>query len=77
MKLRFIAGATCPKCQDIDCIKGELHEGQIIAASCVSCDWQQVNPSNQGHQDNHAASLAEQAVPVRILDPNADPSDSF
>lgn len=74
MVLRFIAGATCPECAEMDSIQGELQEGQILSARCVACEWESDNPdaatataAGNGHGGgNHNDDVAR---PVRILDP--------
>ena len=78
MTLRFIAGATCPSCNEMDSIQGDLVEGRITAAECVACGWRSVNPED-AHGGGGAAGAAEfgggsgkgdgdEAIPVRIVE---------
>lgn len=75
-KRRFIAGAVCPECGELDKIVVEADGDQRL---CVSCGFSEARPEPpaQGELGTRvsraAARLVEtQAQPVTLLDPTSD-----
>ncbi|WP_040502864.1 YheV family putative zinc ribbon protein [Idiomarina xiamenensis] len=46
-KKRFIAGATCPKCQSMDTLM-LFFENNIEQVECVNCHYRMSEPKAQG-----------------------------
>ncbi|WP_371187089.1 YheV family putative zinc ribbon protein [Thalassotalea maritima] len=46
MKKRFIAGATCPKCQKMDTLALTKENG-VEKVSCVACGMEMTQPEEQ------------------------------
>lgn len=80
MSIRFIAGAVCPKCGEMDTLKaGSEDDGKTLVRECVDCGHmdrisQGVNTPQEVDtrvSQNPATSDDTDAVPVNIIDPNA------
>ena len=65
MKLRFIAGAVCPTCSEMDTIQGQLENGSVVAARCAACGWESRNPQMPPAPE----PVGQEKIPVRVLDP--------
>ena len=48
---RFIAGATCPKCKDIDSIMLYEKDG-VEMLECISCGYHESQADNELHESN-------------------------
>lgn len=82
MSIRFIAGAVCPRCGEMDTLKAG-NDGDVMVRECVECGFsdrisQGVNrPSELATRVNHPDQQPQaEAQPVRILDPDASNKDS-
>lgn len=79
-KRRFIAGAVCPRCKEMDTIIMFRQEG-TENRECVSCDFAEQSNFNQPAEElatrvtRPAAAVTEPVESdvqvVRILDPNS------
>lgn len=84
MSIRFIAGAVCPKCGEMDALKaGYEDDGNIMVRECVDCGYidrisQSVNqPREVSTRVSPTASEPEvDATPVKIIDPHAASEES-
>ncbi len=70
---RFIAGASCPQCQQIDKLYIDSQNGQRYRA-CVSCGFREQmrfenTPREMETRVNKALQGTEERV-VKLLDPN-------
>ncbi|MFG1495766.1 YheV family putative zinc ribbon protein [Saccharospirillum sp. HFRX-1] len=82
MSIRFIAGAVCPRCGEMDTLKAG-NDGDVMVRECVECGFtdrisQAVNAPTEldtrVSQSNQQADI--EAQPVRILDPQTPSKDS-
>ena len=46
VKRRFVAGAVCPKCQELDTIS-LYYENNVEKLECVSCGYHDVQPDER------------------------------
>lgn len=76
MTKRFIAGAVCPRCGEMDRLMTFEHEGKTMR-ECVSCDFSEAMVASVvanemktrvNHFEDEAAK--EEVTAVKILDPN-------
>ncbi len=51
-KKRFIAGATCPKCKQIDSLR-LWQENNIEVVECVECDYSERQGSSEVAHSGH------------------------
>lgn len=82
MSIRFIAGAVCPRCGEMDTLKAG-NDGDVMVRECVECGFtdrisQAVNaPTELDTRVNQPNQPADtEAQPVRILDPQTPSKDS-
>ncbi|PTY37580.1 hypothetical protein BGP77_13875 [Saccharospirillum sp. MSK14-1] len=82
MSIRFIAGAVCPRCGEMDTLKAG-NDGDVMVRECVECGFtdrisQAVNaPTELDTRVNQPNQQADtEAQPVRILDPQTPSKDS-
>ena len=82
MSIRFIAGAVCPRCGEMDTLKAG-NDGDVMVRECVECGFtdrisQSVNaPTELDTRVNQPNQQADtEAQPVRILDPQTPSKDS-
>jgi len=82
MSIRFIAGAVCPRCGEMDTLKAG-NDGDVMVRECVECGFidrisQSVNaPTELDTRVNQPDSQPDtEAQPVRILDPQTPSKDS-
>lgn len=74
---RFIAGATCPKCGEIDCIQSYRDEQkQLLIRECVECDYsdalsENVNVPNELQTRVNKEQKPEVETQVIRFDPNS------
>lgn len=61
MARRFIAGATCPKCEQMDKI---YVEGDGTVAKCAACGYELEQP---GDSDNASPSIHEQSSADQVV----------
>lgn len=52
LKKRFIAGASCPKCQQVDKVFTYEKEGREYAA-CTQCDYLEARPTPEELAELH------------------------
>lgn len=69
IKKRFIAGAVCPSCGQLDKIRAWRDE-DLYKRECVSCDFRdetsfQLTPSEQGSSES--PTEVENGAEVRVL----------
>jgi uncharacterized metal-binding protein (TIGR02443 family) len=72
---RFIAGAVCPRCGEMDRLVSYEQDGKTVR-ECVACDFSetlvaQVEKSEMKTRVNHIPEedVEEQVTAVKILDP--------
>lgn len=82
MSIRFIAGAVCPRCGEMDTLKAG-NDGEVMVRECVECGFtdrisQAVNaPSELDTRVSQPPQRPDaEAQPVRILDPQTPDKDS-
>jgi len=71
LKKRFIAGAVCPRCADMDRLV-TYEEGGDTFKECVSCGYQEkqianVQLSELDTRVNHAEKGDDNAEPVKMM----------
>ena len=73
-KKRFIAGAVCPKCSEMDKTLVYHNDAGEEVRECVSCGFTQTN-SEQQQQDQLATELTTRVTPQgkAILDDGEQP----
>ena len=59
-KRRFIAGATCPKCQSVDTVM-LYFENNVEKLACVNCDYAEAQTE---HQVKEATRQSEDVIGV-------------
>ena len=70
MSRRFIAGAVCPECQQMDKIVTYKKEGNDIA-ECVSCGYLSIRPKeDEVRENNHAQEEKPDGLGVVKIMPN-------
>jgi len=80
MSIRFIAGAVCPRCGEMDTLKaGSEDDGNTLVRECVDCGY--IDRISQGintpkEVDTRVTPKQPEpddtdAIPVKIIDPNA------
>tara|TARA_B100000989_G_C19465502_1_gene438081 strand:+ start:115 stop:372 length:258 start_codon:yes stop_codon:yes gene_type:complete len=80
MKKRFIAGAVCPKCKEMDRLVLEISEAndkeEVQRRRCVSCGFSEDYTPSENRYDSLPKGKREKTVPtsstsdvVRIIDP--------
>ncbi len=85
MSIRFIAGAVCPKCGEMDTLKaGTEDDGKTLVRECVECGY--IDRISQGvntPREVVTRVTPEQrepdetdAIPVKIIDPNSSEDNS-
>jgi len=76
---RFIAGAVCPRCAEMDTLRSWEHEG-IRYRECVECDFLEQLPIEEGNAMGELVTRVNQPreeenrntiQAVRILDPES------
>ena len=75
-KKRFIAGAVCPRCGELDKIRAYRIDDKDYR-ECVACDFQdemRFKPVLR-ELDTRVAQKSAQAEPVKILSPPTDDSE--
>ena len=60
---RFIAGAVCPKCSEMDKIVMYTNDADEEVRECVSCGYSQTS-TEQAEEDRRADELATRVTPV-------------
>lgn len=60
---RFIAGAVCPKCSEMDKIVMYTNDADEEVRECVSCGYSQTS-TEQAEEDRQANELATRVTPV-------------
>ncbi len=74
MSRRFIAGATCPDCRQLDTIYVVV-EPQVMIQRCTRCDFTaRLWRTEDGGPPAPPASRDDAPQAVRILDPGASKS---
>ncbi|MBB3063653.1 YheV family putative zinc ribbon protein [Microbulbifer rhizosphaerae] len=73
VKKRFIAGAVCPRCGEMDRIVNYRREGRNFR-ECVACGFEdeirlQSAPRVPGTRVDKSETAAEAEVPVKIIQP--------
>jgi len=59
---RFIAGASCPKCKQLDKVYTYEQDGREFAA-CTQCDYLEPRPTPEQIEEMHRQQDAAQAEP--------------
>ncbi|ASP38056.1 hypothetical protein CHH28_04880 [Bacterioplanes sanyensis] len=74
MKRRFIAGAVCPKCAEMDRVVMFTNGDGDEVRECVACGFSQTS-SEQRQQDEQATELATRVTPAgkAVLDEGEQP----
>lgn len=82
MSTRFIAGAVCPRCGEMDTLKAG-NDGDVMVRECVECGFtdrisQAVNaPTELDTRVNQPTERPQtEAQPIRILEPQTPSKDS-
>jgi len=65
---RFIAGAVCPRCAQMDKILVDLDTDQ---RECVACGFNEARPSDGPAEPAQASAKASQELPTRVSRPAA------
>ena len=69
MTRRFIAGAVCPECQQMDKIVTFRKDGEDIA-ECVSCGYLSQRPKEEDVRENNRVEEEGKALGVVRVIPN-------
>ncbi len=79
---RFIAGAVCPKCGEMDCIKAETDPvNGVMKRECVSCGYQdEMITSSLDEIDTRVTPKPQKPVVeaqvIRLIDPSESETKS-
>ncbi|WP_204378466.1 YheV family putative zinc ribbon protein [Agaribacterium haliotis] len=68
-KKRFIAGASCPSCKQIDHVQVWAEDG-VPVMHCVSCGYTE----KQNHDNSSTSSEGGDVEPLRFVDQFVDAS---
>lgn len=74
MKKRFIAGAVCPKCAEMDRLVMYRNEADEEVRECISCGFVQTS-TEQKQEDSLAVELTTRVTPTgkSVLDEGEQP----
>ncbi|WP_108126635.1 YheV family putative zinc ribbon protein [Saccharospirillum mangrovi] len=82
MSIRFIAGAVCPRCGEMDTLKAG-NDGNVMVRECVECGFTDRISDSVNAPTELTTRVSEpqrpsdtEAQPVRIIDPTSSTKDS-